>query len=132
MKMLKEYAKYINEQCDKICGFFVDEYGESMETHNDDIYISIMPKIQVYSRDKFCKCAIVESGAHFCCSLNTHEAHQRLIGMEKFVFGMLDTQIILRDIEHKGKELAKRLLQETLDIDVQFYGMSSMHTCHMR
>lgn len=131
MESLKEYAKYIDEQCNKICGFFVDEYGEAMEELNDDIYISIKPKIEVYSRDKFCKCEIVERGAHFY-PLNTHEAHQRLIGMEKFVFGMLDTQIILRDIERKGKELAKRLMQETLDIDMQFYGMSSMHTCHMR
>lgn len=130
MKMLEEYAKYINEQCDKICGFFVDEYGESMEAHNDDIYISIFSKIRAHNDSNFCTCE-VEHIADFYAPVYGYEAHKRLQGMERFIFNELDTQIILRDVEHKGKELAKRLMQEAFNIDIQFYGISSMHTCRM-
>ncbi len=123
MKMLKEYAKYINEQCDKICGFFVDEYGESMEKYRDNIFVSIVSRINAHSDNNHCTCD-VEYDVYF----NSPNNSDYIKDLKEIIFNMQDTQNILAEIKRRGEEFAKLLVQEALNMNVSIHGISTTYT----
>lgn len=128
MESLKEYAKYINEQCNKICGFFVDEYGEAIEMYHDIVFVSILSRINAHSSNNHCTCD-VEYDVYFN-SPNNHDNHTQV--MKETIFNRSDTQNILAEIRRRGEVFARLLVQEQLNMNVEIHEITSTYDLKLK